>query len=170
VNNDHIRVRFYHGRDTNQGRGTRRSPERSQTNVTNSRISESSTFARIWCRSVKKGPRDSGRCAKKTLLSPSGDQRMRIGGDAGNQPRLRRTTQGLAWVILYQQIEGYKYVDFFYSGWHRALLVTIIAGSIGSCMRVGGSSLLCMGIISNKKENPRIVKCGYWYESDCDRG
>jgi hypothetical protein len=69
------------------------------------------------------------------ILSPSGDQRMRIGalgrwGDAGNQPRLGRTTQGLGWMILYQWVEGYKCIDFFYSGWRRALLVTRIAGVV----------------------------------------
>jgi hypothetical protein len=21
------------------------------------------------------------------------------------------------WVILYQRVQGYKYIDFFYSGW-----------------------------------------------------
>ena len=55
VNNDHIRVQFYHGCDTNQGeRGIKTGPKRGQTNLMDSRISESSTLARIWCRSEKR--------------------------------------------------------------------------------------------------------------------
>ena len=49
-------------------------------------------------------------------------------------------------MILYQQAEGYNYLDFFYDGWRRPLLVTTIAGVSG--VYAGGNVLVVYGNLS----------------------